>query len=106
MMLITLKETGAVDGSVVDEDNVGYISSKNKPKEEPGDSKAKGSFLYAGGSEWNNNNFPESQSTDSQTPQIPIEKKVSCWNCFKLFPQSQELNAFGKIFCSQKCKDI
>jgi hypothetical protein len=91
------------------DDDVDYISTKpkaasaSKPKEEKKQEAPK-SFLFSGGSAWNQVEVPDHQEHGTgMSPRSQPQVKVSCWNCYRLIPENEIISIGQKQVCSEQC---
>ncbi|KRX08199.1 Sterile alpha motif/pointed domain [Pseudocohnilembus persalinus] len=81
-------------------------SSGQQINTQKGKKQGGGLFFMGGEQNYDNDTYTTNQDSDTQTinQEIPvIHDKTGCWQCYKLFSQSQALANSNKLFCSQNC---
>ncbi|CAD8110450.1 unnamed protein product [Paramecium primaurelia] len=85
---------------LIEDESLGYISSRQNKKEEQQRNKMK--FLLSGANEWKmfDIDYEQKQGTDQQPV---IIDKTSCYQCYRLFDQKFGICNNGKEFCTKEC---
>ncbi|CAK66120.1 unnamed protein product (macronuclear) [Paramecium tetraurelia] len=85
---------------LIEDESLGYISSRQNKKEEQQRNKMK--FLLSGANEWKmfDIDYDQTQGTDQQPV---IIDKSSCYQCYRLFDQKFAIGNNGREFCSKEC---
>ncbi|CAD8173501.1 unnamed protein product [Paramecium pentaurelia] len=85
---------------LVEDESLGYISSRQNKKEEQQRNKMK--FLLSGANQWKmfDIDYDQKQGTDQQPV---IIDKTSCYQCYRLFDQKYAIFNNSRQFCTQEC---